>query len=140
MDAFNSQTHTILQGGRRGANMGILMLYHPDIFQYLEAKSYDEEKLIHFNLSIMVDDDFMKAKNNNEEIWLHYPCMTSDGQLIKDESQWIIKKKVKALDLWNLIMKKAYDTGEYGVFFYENLNLDNNLWYIENITGTNPLT
>jgi hypothetical protein len=37
-------------------------------------------------------------------------------------------------------MRKAYDTGEYGIFFYENLNKDNNIWYIENITGTNPLT
>lgn len=122
------------------ANMSVLMIYHPDIFEYLNSKSYDEGKLVHFNLSIMVDDDFMKAKDNDEEICLHYPCMTLEGELIKDESQWIIKKKVRARELWDLIMKKAYDTGEYGVFFYENLNLDNNLWYMENITGTNPLT
>lgn len=138
MDAFDSQTHTILQGGRRGANMSVLLIYHPDIIEYLNSKSYDEGKLVHFNLSIMVDDDFMKAKDNDEEIYLHYPCMTLEGELIKDESQWIIKKKVKARELWDLIMKKAYDTGEYGVFFYENLNKDNNLWYMENITGTNP--
>ena len=120
------------------ANMGVLMIYHPDIFEYLNSKSYDEGRLVHFNLSVMLDDDFMKAKENDEDIWLHYPCMTLDGQLIKDENQWIIKKKVSARELWDLIMQKAYDTGEYGVFFYENLNKDNNLWYMENITGTNP--
>ena len=138
MDTFNSQTHTIISGSRRGANMGILMIYHPDILDYLESKSFDEGKLVHFNLSVMVDDEFMKAKEEGRDIWLHYPCMTLDGKLVKDESEWKIKRKINARELWDLIMRKAYDTGEYGVFFYENLNKDNNLWYMENITGTNP--
>jgi ribonucleoside-diphosphate reductase alpha chain len=49
MDVFNTQTSTILQGGRRGANMGVLSIYHPDILEYIDAKSYDAGKLVHFN-------------------------------------------------------------------------------------------
>lgn len=138
INAFDAQTHTVLQGGRRGANMGCLLIYHPDIFEFLESKSWDEGKLTHFNLSVLVDDDFMRAKDNNEDIILHFPCMDEKGKIIKDESQWKITKKVNALDLWNKIMKKAYDTGEYGVLYYDNINNDNNLKYMETIVTTNP--
>lgn len=138
MQVFNTQTATILQGGRRGANMGILNIYHPDIFEYLEAKSFDEGKLIHFNLSIMIDDDFMTAKNNDEDIYLHFPVYDENSNIINDPSKWTTSRKVSAKNLWDLIMKKAYDTGEYGVFFYDNLNKDNNTWYIETIVSTNP--
>ena len=138
MDVFNTQTATILQGGRRGANMGILSIYHPDIFDYLAAKSYDEGRLTHFNLSIMVDDDFMVAKNNNEKIILHYPIYDEKGLMISDPDKWICTKEFDANELWNLIMTNAYNTGEYGVFFYDNLNRDNNTYYIETIVCTNP--
>ena len=138
ISAFDCQTHTVLQGGRRGANMGCLLIYHPDILEFLESKSWDEGKLTHFNLSVLVDDDFMKAKDNNEDIYLHFPCMDEKGKLIKDETQWVIKKKINALELWNTIMKKAYDTGEYGVLYYDNMNNDNNTNYMETIVTTNP--
>lgn len=118
--------------------MAVLNIYHPDIYEYLNAKAHDKNELVHFNLSIMVDDDFMKAKNNNEDIWLHYPVYDNESKLIKDESKWLIKKKVNATELWNSIMDKAYNTGEYGIFFYENLNNDNNTWYAENIISSNP--
>lgn len=118
--------------------MGCLLIYHPDILEFLESKSWDEGKLTHFNLSILIDDEFMKAKDNNEEITLRYPCMNDKGEIIKDESKWEITKKINALDLWNKIMKKAYDTGEYGVLYYDNMNKDNNLKYMENIVTTNP--
>lgn len=139
MQVFNTQTATILQGGRRGANMGILNIYHPDIFEYLDAKSYDAGKLVHFNLSVMIDDDFMRAVENNEDIYLHYPVYDEKFHIIKDENKWTVKKKQNAKELYDLIIRKAYDTGEYGVFFYDNLNKDNNTWYCETITGTNPL-
>jgi ribonucleotide reductase alpha subunit len=138
MDVFNTQTATILQGGRRGANMGILSIYHPDIFDYLDAKSFDEGRLTHFNLSIMIDDNFMNAKNNNEKVILHYPIYDNKGLMINDPSQWIYTKEVDANELWDIIMTKAYNTGEYGVFFYDNLNRDNNTYYMETIVCTNP--
>ena len=138
MNAFDSQTHTVLQGGRRGANMGCLLIYHPDILEFLESKSWDEGKLTHFNLSVLVDDEFMKAVENDSDIFLRYPCMDEKGLLIKDESKWETKTKINARYLWDLIMKKAYDTGEYGVLFYDNMNNDNNLKYMETIVTTNP--
>jgi|GEM_PF-318148 len=138
MDVFNTQTATILQGGRRGANMGILSIYHPDIFDYLDAKSFDEGRLTHFNLSIMIDDNFMNAKNKNEKIILHYPIYDNKGLMINDSSQWIYTKEFDANQLWDIIMTKAYNTGEYGVFFYDNLNRDNNTYYMETIVCTNP--
>lgn len=138
MKVFDTQTNTILQGGRRGANMGVLNIYHPDIFEFLDAKSYDAGTLVHFNLSVMIDDDFMNAVENNEDIYLHYPVYDEKMHIIKDENKWTFKKKQNAKELYDLIIKKAYDTGEYGVFFYDNLNRDNNTWYCETITGSNP--
>lgn len=138
INSFDTETETILQGGRMGANMGSLLIYHPDIFNFLESKSWDENKLTHFNLSALIDDKFMNAVINDEKIYLRYPCMTETGQIIEDESKWVLKKQIKAKDLWELILKKAYDTGEYGVLYYDNMNKDNNTWYCETIVGTNP--
>ncbi len=138
MQVFDTQTATVMQGSRRGANMGILNIYHPDIEDYLESKSYDAGKLTHFNLSIMVDDKFMEAVENNEEVYLHYPVYDEQSHIIEDESKWTHKRKIKAVELWDKIMLKAYNTGEYGVFFYDNLNKDNNTWYVETIICTNP--
>lgn len=138
MDVFNSQTATILQGGRRGANMGVMNIYNMDIEEFINAKSYDEGKLNHFNVSVMVDDDFISAVKENKNIYLHYPVYSDDGKILKDETKWKYKKEINATYLWDLITKKAYDNGEPGIFFYDNLNKDNNLWYIENIVCTNP--
>ena len=138
MDVFNAQTATILQGGRRGANMGVMNVYNMDIEEFINAKSYDEGKLNHFNVSVMVDDNFMKAVENNEDVFLHYPVYNEDGSICNDSSKWKYSKKQNAKELWDLIIKKAYDNGEPGIFFYDNLNKDNNLWYIENIVCSNP--
>jgi ribonucleoside-diphosphate reductase alpha chain len=138
MDCFNAQTATILQGNRRGANMGVMSIYNMDIEEFINAKSYDAGKLNHFNVSVMVDNDFMIAKDKNEDIWLHYPVYDECGRILKDETQWKYKKKINARHLWDLIIKKAYDNGEPGIFFYDNMNDDNNLWYIENIVCSNP--
>lgn len=138
MNAFDAQTHTVLQGSRRGANMGCLCIYHPDIYEFLESKSWDEGKLTHFNLSFLVDDKFMEAVEKDENIYLRYPCMTENGDFIYNEDEWNVKKEVNARELWNLIMEKAYNTGEYGVLYYDNMNKDNNLKYMEKIVTTNP--
>lgn len=118
--------------------MGCLCIYHPDIYEFLESKSWDEGKLTHFNLSFLVDDKFMKAVEKDENIYLRYPCMTENGDFIYDEDKWDVKKEVNARELWNLIMEKAYNTGEYGVLYYDNMNKDNNLKYMEKIVTTNP--
>lgn len=138
LDVFNSQTATILQGGRRGANMGVMNIYNIDIEDFINAKSYEKGKLEHFNLSVMVDDDFMRAVKNNENIFLHHPVYDESGNIIKDEKKWKYKKEINAKYLWDLIIKKAYDNGEPGIFYYNNMNKDNNLWYIEKIVNSNP--
>ena len=138
MDVFNAQTETTIQGQRRGANMGIMSVYHMDIETFINAKATDKNKLNHFNLSVMVDDDFIDAVKNNKTIFLHHPVYDENGRLLKDKTKWIYSKEVSALDIWNMIMRKAYDTGEPGIFFYDNLNKDNTIWYIEQIVCTNP--
>lgn len=138
MDVFNAQTATILQGGRRGANMGVMNVYSMDIEEFINAKSYETGKLNHFNVSVMVDDDFMIAVQEDRNVFLHFPVYDDEGKILKDPSKWTQSKEVSARYIWDLIVKKAYDNGEPGVFFYDNLNRDNNLAYIENIVCSNP--
>lgn len=137
MEVFDTQTSTILQGNRRGANMGVMNIYHPDIEQFITAKTI-EGKFTHFNLSVMVDDDFMHAVQEKKKTYLHYPVYTKKGKILKDESKWTTKIEVDAFELWEKIMKLAYDNGEPGIFFYDNMNRDNNLYYCENIVASNP--
>ena len=138
MDVFNSQTATILQGNRRGANMGVMNVYNMDILDFITAKSYDEGKLNHFNVSVMVDDAFITAVRNDEDVYLHYPVYNENGEIENNSENWIYSKKVSAKEIWEQIMQRAYDNGEPGIFFYDNLNKDNNLWYVENIVCSNP--
>lgn len=137
-NVFNAQTATILQGNRRGANMGVLNVYHPDIEMFITAKSYEAGMLNHFNLSVMVDDKFMKAAQKREKITLHWPVYNEYGHIEEDQEKWKVAKTINAGDLWDSIMRHAYDNGEPGVFFYDNMNRDNNLWYEESIVCSNP--
>lgn len=138
MDVFNAQTATVMQGSRRGANMAVLNIYHPDIVEYITAKSFDTNKLNYFNVSVMVDDEFMEAVNQNKTISLHYPVYDEQYHIISDKSKWKICKEINACELWDLIMHEAYNNGEPGILFYDNMNRDNNTWYTETITHTNP--
>lgn len=137
-NVFNAQTATILQGNRRGANMGVLNVYHPDIEAFITAKSYEAGILNHFNLSVMVDNKFMEAALARREITLHWPVYDEYGHIEEDEKKWKITRVTNAGDLWDSIMRHAYDNGEPGVFFYDNMNQDNNLWYEESIVCSNP--
>lgn len=118
--------------------MAVLNIYHPDIKKFYTAKSHDSKTLEHFNLSVMVDDKFMTAVKNDQPIYLHFPVYDDNGRIIEDQSKWQIKEEVSAKELWNEIMRYAYDNGEPGVFFYDNLNKVNNLKYWETIIATNP--
>ena len=138
MDVFNAQTETTIQGQRRGANMGIMNVYHMDIEDFINAKATDKTKLTHFNLSVMVDDEFIDAVRNDKNVFLHHPVYDNNGKILKDPSKWQYSKEVSAKKIWDMIMEKAYNTGEPGIFFYDNLNKDNTIWYIEHIVCTNP--
>ena len=138
MDVFNAQTETTIQGQRRGANMGVMNVYDMDIEIFINAKASNKDKLNHFNLSVMIDDAFIEAVKNDKDIYLHHPVYNKEGKIENNPSKWIYSKKISAKYLWDEIIKKAYENGEPGVFFYDNLNKDNNLWYIENIVCSNP--
>ena len=139
MDVFNAQTRTVQQGSRRGANMGILSVYHPDIYEFIEAKSKDANRLNHFNVSVIVDDEFMNAVVNNQAVELHYPVYDKYGNKV-NEKEWNPKftKKVNAVELWEKIMRMAYDNGEPGIFFEDTMKRKNPANYVENIICSNP--
>lgn len=118
--------------------MGVLSVYHPDIEAFLEAKASDPKRLCHFNLSVMVDDAFMEAAERGDSITLHWPVYNDVGYIEHDESKWKVRKTVNAKELWEKIIRKAYDNGEPGVLFYDAMNELNPLYYTERIRCTNP--
>jgi len=139
-------------GARRGAMMGVLRCDHPDIEEFVTAKENPQE-LRHFNVSVMVSDAFMQAVKDNAEWPLIFPLSKEE---IKKESlhekniiyrTWSnqrepvpcrIIKTIRARDLWQKIIKSAYDYAEPGVLFEDTINRLNNLWYCERISATNP--
>ena len=140
MDVFNAQTATVQQGSRRGANMGMLSVYHPDILEFIHAKSATEGRLNHFNLSVVVDDTFMRLVIIGDQVQLHWPIYDEKGnKLPPDKWDKQFTKLVPARDIWNEIMQMAYDNGEPGVFYEDNANNRNPAWYVERIVCSNPL-
>lgn len=139
MDVFNAQTATVQQGSRRGANMGMLSVYHPDILEFIHAKSATEGRLNHFNLSVVVDDTFMRLVIIDDQVQLHWPIYDEKGNKLPP-AKWDkqFTKLVPARDIWNEIMQMAYDNGEPGVFYEDNANNRNPAWYVERIVCSNP--
>lgn len=139
MDVFNAQTATVQQGSRRGANMGMLSVYHPDILEFIHAKSATEGRLNHFNLSVVVDNAFMQLVIDNGQVQLHWPIYDEKGNKLQpDKWDKRFTKLVPARDIWNEIMQMAYDNGEPGVFYEDNANICNPAWYVERIVCSNP--
>lgn len=134
-------------GARRGAMMGILRCDHPDIEEFITAKS-DPNELRHFNVSVLVTDDFIEAVRNNKTWNLVFPLAqneipTSDvvyrhwsGNAVPVPCR--VMKQVNARDLWQRILQSAYDYAEPGVLFEDTINHMNNLSYCEWISATNP--
>ena len=117
--------------------MGVLNVYHPDIENFITAKT-QKGKFEHFNLSVMVDDAFMKAVESDSDVYLHFPVYDDKGKIENNKNKWKVYKSVRAKSLWDKIMRLAYDNGEPGIFFYDNMNKDNNLFYAQNIVCSNP--
>jgi len=124
MEIFDAVCNTIVSAGhRRGAQMGVLRVDHPDIELFIRAKQ-NEGKLKNFNLSVGITDEFME-------------CVKADTSFdLKFEGK--IYKTVRAVDLWDEIMRSTWDWAEPGVLFIDQLNRMNNLWYCEDIAATNP--
>lgn len=140
MQVFNIATETIMAGSRRGANLSALCVYHPDIEEYVMAKSDPDrpDVLERFNMSVMIDDAFMKAVEEDKKIWLHYPVYDENFHIETNPEKWQQSKEISARDLWDKIMERAYMSGEPGVLFYDTMNRDNNVRYCETVITTNP--
>lgn len=110
-------------GARRGAQMGVLRVDHPDIEEFVRAKQ-NSTFLTGFNISIAVTDEFMFAVEEDKEFALRWGP--------------IEHRKVWARQLWDLIMRSTYDWAEPGVLFIDRINHMNNLYYCEKIAATNP--
>ncbi|MEN8656731.1 adenosylcobalamin-dependent ribonucleoside-diphosphate reductase [Marivita sp.] len=124
MDVWDAMCRTIMSAGsRRGAMMATMRCDHPDIEDFIGAKS-DAARLRMFNLSVLVTDDFMAA-------------VKADGSwdLVFDGT---VYRTVQARDLWNRIMRATYEYAEPGVIFIDRINQANNLSYVETIAATNP--
>ncbi|MGB9815249.1 MAG: adenosylcobalamin-dependent ribonucleoside-diphosphate reductase [Thermoplasmata archaeon] len=126
MQIFDVSTDVIKQGGkRRGANMGILRVDHPDIVQFINAKGF-EGKFKNFNLSVAITDSFMEALENDENIKLINPRTREPvGEM-------------PARQIWNLITSQAWKTGDPGVIFIDEINRHNPTPLLGEIEATNP--
>lgn len=126
MKIFDVATDVIKQGGRRrGANMGILDVRHPDIIEFITSKEH-EGVLTNFNISVAVDDEFMNATLNNKEYNLINP---RNGKPVK---------KLNAGDVFDIIMNTSWKCGDPGIIFIDEINRKNPTPKAGKISATNP--
>ena len=124
MEIFDAVCRCIASAGhRRGAQMGVLRIDHPDIEEFIHAKQ-NETRLTGFNTSVAVTDEFMCALELGEPFPLRF------GREVY--------KTVDPKTLWEMLMRSTWDYAEPGVLFIDRINYDNNLYYCETIAATNP--
>lgn len=126
MKVFNAATQAVKQGGaRRGANMGILRVDHPDIIEFIRCKENDKE-ITNFNISIAVTEDFMNKVIADEEYSLIDPHNKKEV------------KKLRAKEVFDLIVELSWKNGEPGIIFIDRINKDNPTPMLGEIESTNP--
>lgn len=122
MDVFDAGCKTIHMSHRRGAQMGMLRVDHPDILHFIDAKL--EKRFSTFNLSVSITDRFMDALRCNENYMLNHAGTYYDT--------------LPASEVWDKITRNAYNSAEPGMIFIDRINAENNLYYCETIAATNP--
>lgn len=124
MEIFDAVCRCVASSGhRRGAQMGVLRVDHPDIEEFIHAKN-NSDRLTGFNISVAVTDEFMRAVDAGTTFDLRW-----GGE---------VYNTVDARALWEQIMRSAWDWAEPGVLFIDRINEMNNLYYCETIAATNP--
>ncbi|WP_343222625.1 adenosylcobalamin-dependent ribonucleoside-diphosphate reductase [Marinobacterium ramblicola] len=151
MQVWDSMCATLLStGARRGAMMATLRCDHPDIEAFIDVKR-DPARLRRFNLSVLVSDAFMRALEHDQSWPLVFPLQAlpageADGaEVIARELPGYdapvpckVWRRVSARALWRRLMQAAYDCAEPGVLFIDRINAENNLYWCERISATNP--
>ena len=127
MKVFNAATEAVKQGGtRRGANMGILRVDHPDIVDFIQCKK-DTSEITNFNISVGLTEKFMEAVERNEEY-----------DLIDPRDKFVVARK-NAREVFDLIVDMAWNNGEPGIVFLDRMNRDNVVREVAGeIESTNP--
>jgi len=126
MKIFNTATEQVKQGGtRRGANMAILRVDHPDIMEFIFSKK-DNRELNNFNISVGVTTAFMRAVANG-----------SDYDLIDPRDQ-TVAGKLNAAEVYKTLIKQAWENGDPGIIFLDRINADNPTPAVGEIESTNP--
>jgi ribonucleoside-diphosphate reductase alpha chain len=126
MRIFDTATEVIKAGGkRRGAMMGILRVDHPDVLEFITAKQ-NPTFLSNFNVSVAVTDEFMQKVEADEEYWLINPRNKEKV------------KSLKAKEVWNLMARSAWASGDPGVVFIDEINRRNPTPQVGKIESTNP--
>jgi ribonucleotide reductase alpha subunit len=151
IDRFAYSQSIITQGGsRRGAIMGVLGIWHPEIIKFINSKQ-DLTKMNNMNISVLINDKFIKAVIKDKNWKLEFPNIEKVGSEIYDKEwdgniyTWKDKKlptktyqTINARELWNMIIDCAWQTGEPGILFYDNINNVSNFKESTLITATNP--
>jgi ribonucleoside-diphosphate reductase alpha chain len=142
INVFDQSCSTVESAGaRRGAQMGVLRIDHPDVLEFITAKR-TPGRWNNFNVSVGMSDAFMQALDADQAWELVHKAkpgvtLMSQGAYQRADGMWVYRK-LAARELWDTVMKSTYDFAEPGILFLDHMNRDNNLHYCEKIEATNP--
>ncbi|MBK6009425.1 adenosylcobalamin-dependent ribonucleoside-diphosphate reductase [Ramlibacter ginsenosidimutans] len=142
MDVFDHSCSTVESAGaRRGAQMGVLRIAHPDVLEFITAKR-TPGRWNNFNVSVAVSDEFIRVLQAGGDWALVHKAkpgaaLLAQGAHQRGDGLWVYRT-LPAQQLWDTVMRSAYDFAEPGVLFMDSINKDNNLRYAEQIGCVNP--